>query len=212
MWALCQRELNVRVVNGRVAPVALEIKMDEMLTNLATYGYVVLFVYSLGGGFAALMAAGVLSFAGKMDITTSIAVAAVANFVGDALLFYLARYHKGEMMEYFRKHKRKLAFSHLLIKRHGSWIIIMKKFIYGLKTLVTLAVGLTKYDFWKFSGYNAIGAIIWAVVVGGGSYLFGGAIIEGYKMVSDKPYLAPLMLIAVGGSVWFYLSQATKKK
>jgi membrane protein DedA with SNARE-associated domain len=71
---------------------------------------------------------------------------------------------------------------------------------------------LTKYDFWKFSLYNAIGALIWAVVVGGVSYLFGGAIIEGFKMVSDKPYLAPASLVVVGASVWFYLSAATKKK
>lgn len=186
--------------------------MDEMLNNLSTYGYIVLFLYSLGGGFVALLGAGVLSFMGKMDLSLSIAIAFVANFIGDAMLFYMSRYHKAEMMEYFRKHRRKLAFSHLLIKKHGSWIIILKKFIYGLKTLVPLAIGLTKYDFWKFSGYNALGALIWAVVVGGGSYLFGGALIEGYKMVADKPYLAPLTLLIVGGSLWIYLSQATKKK
>lgn len=186
--------------------------MDDMLNNLSTYGYIVLFIYSLGGGFVALLGAGVLSFMGKMDISLSIAIAFSANFIGDSLMFYMSRYHKKEMMEYFKKHRRKLAFSHLLLKKHGSWIIIVKKFIYGLKTLIPLAVGLTKYDFWKFSGYNAIGAAIWAVAVGGLSYLFGGALIEGYKVVSDKPYLAPVMLILVGGSVWFYLSRATKKQ
>lgn len=186
--------------------------MDEMLTNLSTYGYIVLFLYSLGGGFVALLGAGVLSFMGKMDLSISITIAFIANFIGDSLMFYMSRYHKREMMEYFKKHRRKLAFSHLLLKKHGSWIIIVKKFIYGLKTLVPLAVGLTKYDFWKFSGYNAIGAAIWAVAVGGLSFLFGGALIEGYKMVADKPYLAPVMLIIIGGSVWLYLSSATKKR
>lgn len=183
-----------------------------MLNNLSTYGYAVLFLYSLGGGFLALLGAGVLSFMGKMDITLSITIAFIANFIGDGLLFYMARYHKREMMEYLSKHKRKLAFSHLLLKRRGSWIIVIKKFIYGLKTLVPLAIGLSKYSFLKFSLYNAIGAFIWAMVVGGLSYLFGGALIEGYKMVSDKPYLAPVMLLIIGGSVWFYLSQATKRK
>jgi membrane protein DedA with SNARE-associated domain len=186
--------------------------MDDMLSNLSTYGYVVLFLYSLGGGFVALLGAGVLSFMGKMDLSLSIAIAFAANFIGDALLFYMSRYHKTEMMEYFKKHRRKLAFSHLLIKKHGAWIIIIKKFIYGLKTLVPLAIGLTKYDFWKFSGYNALGALIWAVVIGGGSYLGGGALLEGYELVSDKPYLAPLMLAVVGGSLWIYFSQATKKR
>lgn len=183
-----------------------------MLNNLSTYGYIVVFLYSLGGGMIALIGAGVLSFMGKMDLSLSIMIAFTANFIGDTLLFYMSRYHKAEMMEYFRKHRRKLAFSHLLMKRHGSWLIVMKKFIYGLKTLIPLAIGLSKYDFLKFSSYNAIGALIWAIAVGGGSYLFGGALIEGYNMVSDKPYLAPVMLLIVGGSVWLYLSQATKKK
>lgn len=186
--------------------------MDDMLKNLATYGYIVLFLYSLGGGFVALLGAGVLSFMGKMDLTLSIAIAFAANFIGDSLMFYLSRYHKREMMEYFKKHRRKLAFSHLLLKRNGSWIIVVKKFIYGLKTLVTLAIGLTKYDFWKFSAYNAIGAAIWAVVVGGGSYVFGGALIKAYDLIAAKPYLAPVTLIVVGGATWLYLSSATKKK
>lgn len=186
--------------------------MDEMLTNLSTYGYIVLFLYSLGGGFVALLGAGVLSFMGKMDISLSILIAFTANFIGDTLMFYMARYHKREMMEYFKKHRRKLAFSHLLLKKNGSWIIIVKKFIYGLKTLVPLAIGLTKYDFWKFTMYNAIGAVVWAVAVGGLSYLFGGVLIEGYKVVADKPYLAPLALLLIGGLLWIYLSQATRKK
>ena len=76
--------------------------MDDMLTNLSTYGYVVVFLYSLGGGFVALLGAGVLSYMGKMDLGLSMAVAFTANFIGDALLFYMSRYHKSEMMEYFK--------------------------------------------------------------------------------------------------------------
>lgn len=186
--------------------------MDDMLNNLSTYGYIVLFLYSLGGGFVALLGAGVLSFMGKMDLSLSITIAMIANFIGDTLLLYMSRYHKREMMEYFKKHRRKLAFSHLLLKKRGAWIIVVKKFIYGLKTLVPLAIGLTKYDFWKFSLYNAIGAFIWAMVVGGGAYLFGGALIEGYKLIANKPYLAPVTLLIVGGSLWLYLSQATKRR
>ena len=40
--------------------------MEDMLTNLETYGYIVLFLYSFGGGFIALMGAGVLSYTGHI--------------------------------------------------------------------------------------------------------------------------------------------------
>ena len=47
-----------------------------MLTSLSTYGYLVVFLYSLGGGMVAIIAAGVLAHLGKMDITVSIVLAA----------------------------------------------------------------------------------------------------------------------------------------
>ncbi len=183
-----------------------------MLTNLATYGYIVLFLYSLGGGFVALMAAGVLSYMGKMDLATSIAVAFTANFIGDALLFYMGRYHKSDMMTYLHKHKRKLALSHLLMKKHGSWIIIIQKYVYGIKTLIPIAIGLTKYDFTKFNILNAIAAALWAVAVGYGSFLAGDALTSAYNVIAERPYIAPLILFSLVGLLWFYLSRATKKR
>lgn len=185
--------------------------MQEMLTNLSTYGYIVLFLYSLGGGFVALLAAGVLSFMGKMDLTLSISIAIIANILGDTLTFYLTRYHKKEMMGYLKKHRRKLAFSNKLFRKNGSWIIIVKKFIYGLKTLVPLAIGLSKYSFIKFSIYNTIGAVIWGVSIGGLSYIFANAIVNTYDVIATKPYIAPIVLLAVGGGAWLYLTIATKK-
>ena len=185
--------------------------MEDMLTNLATYGYIALFLYSLGGGFVGLMAAGVLSYMGKLDLATSMAVAMLSNFLGDTLLFYMARYHKHDVLKYFHKHRRKLALSHLLMKKHGNWIIFMQKFVYGIKTLIPLAIGITKYDFVKFSVLNFLAAAVWTLVVGLGSYLAGKPILGAYEFIADRPYIAPLIILALGVLIWFYLSKATKK-
>ncbi len=186
--------------------------MEDMLTNLTTYGYIALFIYSLGGGFVGLMAAGVLSFMGKLDLSTSIAIAFVANFLGDTLLFYMSRYHKSDVLKYLKKHRRKLALSHLLMRRHGNWIIFFQKFVYGIKTLIPLAIGITKYSFAKFSIFNLAASALWAVVVGGGSYLAGQSIVNAFAVVSDKPYIAPIVLISIAGAIWLYFSRATIKR
>lgn len=186
--------------------------MQDLLSNLSTYGYIALFLYSLGGGFVGLMAAGVLSFMGKMDLTTSIAVAVVSNFLGDLLLFYLARYHKQDVLKYFHKHRRKLALSHVLMKKHGSWIIFMQKFVYGIKTLIPLAIGLTKYDFVKFAIFNLAAAVLWGLVVGVGSFLAGKPILGVYDFIAERPYLAPVIILAIGTMIWVYLSRASRKK
>jgi len=186
--------------------------MEDMLSNLVTYGYIGLFLYSLGGGFIALMAAAVLASQGKMDLGLAMGIAFVANFVGDTLLFYMARYHKSEMMNYLRKHRRKLALSHLLMKKHGRWVIYMQKFVYGIKTLIPLAIGITKFPFGKFTLHNFVATIIWTAVIGFGSYLAGNVLMSAYEAVADKPYLAPIILVVIGGSIWFYMSWATKKR
>ena len=109
--------------------------MEDTFSNLATYGYIGLFLYSLGGGFVALVGAGVLSFMGKMDLTLVIAVAFIANALGDVMLFYMARYQKSMMMEGIKSHRRKLALAHIMMKKNGNWIIVFQKFVYGIKTL-----------------------------------------------------------------------------
>ena len=53
-------------------------------------GYIALFLYSFGGGFLGLAVAGVLSFAGDLNIYISILVAVLSNFVGSQFLFFLA--------------------------------------------------------------------------------------------------------------------------
>jgi len=186
--------------------------MEDTFSNLETYGYIGLFLYSLGGGFVALLGAGVLSFLGKMDLTTSIAVAFIANALGDILLVYLARYQKSMMMEGLHKHKRKLALAHIYMKKYGSWIILIQKFLYGIKTLIPIAIGLTKYDFRKFIIFNIGSSAVWALSVGFGSFYSGGVLVKLAGIVSDKPWIAPLVLVVFAGSLWLYMEKATKKR
>lgn len=186
--------------------------MDAILENLETYGYIVIFFYSLGGGYLGLLGAGVLSYAGKMDITTSIAIATLANFLGDTALFYLSRYQKSDMMQYLKKHRRKLALSHLLMKKHGDWIIFIQKFVYGIKTLIPIAIGLSKYPFLRFTYLNIVASIIWGVIVGVGSYLSGAFFMQLYEKVAKYPILLPIILITLLALTWWYLSAATKKR
>ncbi len=186
--------------------------MEDTFSNLATYGYIGLFLYSLGGGFVAIIGAGVLSFMGKMDLTTSIAIAFIANSLGDFLLFYMARYQKSMMMDGLRKHRRKLALAHIMMKKNGSWIILIQKFVYGIKTLIPIAIGLTKYDFKRFAILNVLSAGVWALIFGLGSYYSGSALVKFAEIIGDKPWIAPIILVVFGGALWLYMEKATKKK
>lgn len=157
-----------------------------MESFIQDWGYIALFLYSFGGGFLALAIAGVFSSTGDLNIYYAIGVAIVSNFLGDQFLFLIARNNKSYAKSMMSKWGRKIALTHLLMRKYGIWILFIKKYIYGIKTLVPLAMGLTKFDFKKFTFYNLLAAIVWGIVVGMISYFLGQIFIdslEEYKNV-----------------------------
>ena len=149
--------------------------MDELIKE---WGYIVLFLYSFGGGFIALIAAGVLSYTGDLNIYITLLVAGSSNFLGDQFLFLMARNNKHFAKDIMKKHRRKVAYAHLMLKKQGSKAIFLQKYIYGVKTLIPLAIGLTKYEQSKFLFYNFFATIVWVLVFGISSYMLGETVME----------------------------------
>ncbi|VAY86862.1 membrane protein [hydrothermal vent metagenome] len=149
--------------------------MEELIKD---WGYIVLFLYSFGGGFLALGVAGVLSYTGDLNIYITLIVASSANFIGDQFLFLLARNNKMQAKNMMKKHKRKIALAHVMMKKYGSIVIFLQKYIYGIKTLIPLVMGLTKYDARKFIFFNILATICWTLIVGISAYLLGEIILS----------------------------------
>jgi len=180
--------------------------------NIEDIGYFLLFVYTFGGGFFGLATASVLASMGKMSLILSIAIAAASNFVGSSFLFYFSRNSKAEVLKYLKNHRRKLALAHLLIKKNGTKVIFIQKFIYGVKTLVPMAIGMTAFEARKFLILNLLASIVWAVLIGVAAYFSGGAILVLIGAVEDRPWVAPIVLASVLGIIYFYFSKTTKRR
>ena len=185
--------------------------MQDLLTSLSTYGYIALFLYSFGGGFFGLIAAGALSYLGKMDITLSILIAATANYIGDMFLFYLARFNKSMTDPYMQKHRRKFALSRLLVKKYGDIVVFIQKFIYGVKTLVPVAMGLSKYSYVKFGILNIPASLLFATFFGLLSYKGGEQIVNAFEVIKSNPWIMPLIILSLLSILWLYFSKVTKK-
>lgn len=183
----------------------------EFIENYAIWGYGILFLYSFGGGMIALLAASVLAGVGKLDLSLCIIIAAVANFLGDELLFYLAKFNKNAVLPYFKKYRRKLALAQILFKSYGGKIILAKKFIYGLKTLIPLAIGLSKYNAKKFLFLNAICAIIWAVSLGLLGFFAGDFIQQISEKYGQNTSFLIIFLVAILFALWLYFEKQTKR-
>lgn len=185
--------------------------MQQIAERMDDIGYLLLFFYSLGGGLIGLATAAVLASLGKISIVYSIAIAATANFAGSTALFYFARKNKADALDFLRKHRRKLAYVHILMKKRGSSIIFIQKFIYGLKTLVPLAAGITKFDTSRFVVLNFAASIVWSLAIGIGAYFAGALILKFIHYFDGYPFVAPFALLLIGGAVYLYLTKITKR-
>lgn len=187
--------------------------MQEMIDNLSTYGYLILFFYSFGGGMVAILAAGVLCASStKLDLHLCILLAFIANTIGSTLLFVLGKYYKKDIMPYFSKHRRKIALAMIKIKKYGDLLLVVQKFIYGVKTIVPIAAGLSKFSFIRFAIINTLASLIWAIILGYAGFIFGNTLKEAFEIFSNYPFIAPAFILILALSIWFYLSRFSKKK
>lgn len=187
--------------------------MEEALIRLITeYGYPILFVWSMMEGEIGLVMAGLLSHTGHMNLFLAIFVAGVGGFLGDQFWFYVGRYNKKYTLEYFRSHRRKVALAHLLLKKYGWPIIFIQRYLYGLRTIIPMAIGTTRYDKKKFAFINLISAFIWAAITIVLTYFLGEPILHAINYIKSHWYFAIPLLVVMLGTFYYYINKVSKPK
>ena len=187
--------------------------MEETLIKLLTeYGYPILFVWSMMEGELGLVMAGLLTHTGHMNLFLAIFVAGVGGFVGDQIWFYVGRYNKKYTLNYFKSHRRKVALAHLLLKKYGWPIIFIQRYLYGLRTIIPMAIGTTRYDKRKFAFINLISAFIWAAITIVLTYFLGEIILHAIKYVKAHWYFALPFAAVILGTFYYYVNRASRPK
>lgn len=186
--------------------------MEGALGSLEAWGYVAIAFFAFGGSLVIVAAAGVFAALGKIDLGIALTIAIISNFLGDMFLFYLARYQRSSVKPYFAKHQRKIAYSTLLFRKYGDIAVFVQKFLYGIKTLIPLTMGLSKYSFVKFGVLNLFASILFVLVMGLGGYYGSSFITSIFNQISDKPWIAPLILFSLLGGIWYLMERVTKRK
>ncbi len=168
---------------------------------LKEYGYIVLFGWSILEGEMGLIMAGIMSHTGNMNIAIAIIVGALGGFVGDQIYFYIGRYNKKYIHDKLRSQRRKFAIAHLLLKKYGWPLIFVQRYMYGMRTIIPMAIGLTKYSARDFAIINLISAFFWAALTIIPAYYFGEQLLELLAWIKGHFYLAIPFVITIFLSV-----------
>ncbi|MEF3074694.1 DedA family protein [Methylobacter sp. Wu1] len=165
--------------------------MEELFIGwLKEYGYIILFLWSILEGEIGLIMAGIMSHTGDMQYFMAVFVAGLGGFAGDQIYFYIGRFNKGFIQRKLHNQRRKFAIAHLLLKKYGWPIIFMQRYMYGLRTVIPMSIGITKYSAKQFALINLLSAWVWAAITITPAYFFGAEILNILAVAKQHWYFA----------------------
>jgi len=131
-----------------------------------------------------------------------VVVAFFGSYAGDQLWYFLGRKHGRKLLA--RKPRWQLMGDKALehIRKHPDIWVLSFRFVYGLRTVMPVAIGLSGYPPGRYLLLNGIGAAIWAIALATAAYHFG-AVLEGL-LGSVKKYELWVLgaLLVLGVCLW----------
>ena len=144
---------------------------------LDRYGYLVVFLTILveGVGIPApgqtfLIAASLSAAHGNLSLVWVLVWAFIAAGLGNTLGYLLGRWGGRPLLARFKVRGDRLARLEEKFRRYGGGVVLVARFVDGLRQLNGIVAGMLAMPWKIFTGYNILGAILWTGVWGLGAY------------------------------------------
>ncbi len=129
---------------------------------IAAYGCAAVFFGALVEGEAVLIVAVMLARQGCLELSAVLAAAVLGAFCGDLLLFGLSRLGGQALLARRPLWQARLGRARGLERRCRLPLIVGFRFLYGLRTVIPLAIGMGPIGGLRFLLLDAVGVLIWA--------------------------------------------------
>jgi membrane protein DedA with SNARE-associated domain len=169
---------------------------------LNDFGYLALFLGTFFEGETILVLAGFLAFRGYMDINLVMLVAFFGSYAGDQLWYFLGRRHGRRLLA--RKPRWQTLGDRALehIRKHPDLWVLSFRFVYGLRTVMPVAIGLSGYPPRRYLLLNGIGAAVWSIALGQAAYHFGSVLERLLGSVKKYELWVLGTLLLLGVALW----------
>lgn len=169
--------------------------MHQLHAFLIDYGYVALFCVVLvenagipAPGQTLLITAAVLASQGKLNLAAVLSVSALAAFIGACIGYWIGVKGGRRLIQRFGRYLRigepELARLETRFARYGIGFVLFARFFEVLRQLNGVVAGITRMPLRYFLPANALGAVLWTLAWGYGSWRLGRHI-HGYEDFSE---------------------------
>ncbi|WP_432354802.1 DedA family protein [Agrobacterium sp. rho-13.3] len=143
---------------------------------IQSYGAFGVFVGAGVEGETAAFLGGVLAHRHIIAFWQVALAAGLGSFVADQFFFLAGRW--GKSLQWVQKMTDSALMSRVtgLLETHPTKFILAFRFIYGMRTISPVAIGLSNIPATRFLILNGIAAAVWGITIPAVGYLFGNAV------------------------------------
>ena len=187
------------------------ISLSTLEYLVGPYGYLAILLGTFIEGETILIVGGFIAHLGFLKLPYVMITAFIGSFLGDQFFFILGRLKGPVLLSRFGKVQKRVDKIQVFLERHKNLIMTGFRFIYGIRILTPIVLGMNhKISAKRFFIFNAIGAIVWSVVVSLGGYLFGEALHLIMKDIKQYELKIIIGIVVIGLLAWL-LNRLTGK-
>lgn len=186
--------------------------LHSLAPLLNHYGYLavalIVLIESFGPplpGETVIIAASIYAGAGTLNIWTVAAVAFAAAVVGDNIGFVIGRHGGRALIERYGRYigatPERFGKAERFFLRHGHWIVVVARFIEGLRQLNGIIAGASGMRWRTFAISQSLGAAVWVGCWTAVGYTAGSHITVIYDAFARAGYVL-VGLVVVALVVW----------
>ena len=166
-------------------------------------------------GETVLIAAAVYAGAGRLNVVAVGCIGFFAAIFGDNVGYAIGRFGGRALVLRWGKYvfitEERLDRAELFFHRHGGKIIVIARFVEGLRQANGIIAGIAKMHWLRFLAFNALGAALWVGTWVSIGYFAGQHITTIYDYITRYSFYA-LIALAVALAVWIGLRVRAARK
>lgn len=147
--------------------------IHDLIAQHGNFFYLFTFLWTVLEGETFVIFAGLAAQRGLLNIWLLFLAAWLGSFCGDQIAFAVGRLFGTRILNHLPRLKPGVEKALKWLERYAVAFILSYRFMYGIRNVSSIAVGLSHLSWRKFAFWNCVAAFGWAAVFAGFGYLFG---------------------------------------
>ena len=160
--------------------------------------YAAVFLGCFFEGEASLTTSSFAAHRGHLEIFIVMIIALVATQSWDWIWFTIGRTKGKSILAKRPKLREKAHKIDILLMRHPVPVLLGYRFLYGFRTAVPLAIGMSSVSTRKFFAFSFINTLVWDILFSSIGYFFGAFLKANWKRIEDYEFEIMACLLISG--------------